>query len=238
MKNKRILSLLVLIIFFIVVWYLQGIPLIWSPSIKSLLLMNSSASGYNSIIAYALFYPLPFLFFLNHFFLPNNINLITKHKKRDTAFFIITLQIITASAIFSLIHFMVNIILTFLHYGWSIVHETNFLLICFINIFSILLFYSFLGLFNRFIKDIVRQYGLAIFLSFIIIGAYFFLDKLYIPGNYWSFFKELGVISYYYYEHWTLRDITYSFLKLFSLVIAMQLIGSYCFSRKDIFYNE
>ncbi|MFH0346689.1 WxPxxD family membrane protein [Bacillus vallismortis] len=238
MKIKRISSLLALIIFFVVVWYLQGIPLIWSPSVRSLILLNSSSNGYNSIIAYALFYSLPFLFFLNHFFLPNSINLITKRKKRDTAFIIITLQVISASAIFSFIHFMINIILTFVYYGWSIIQESNFLLICFINTFSILLFYSFLGLFNRFIKDIVVHYGIAIFLSFIIIGAYFFLDKLSFFGSFWSIFKELGIISYYYYEHWALKDILYSFLKLFSLVFAMQLIGSYGFARKDFFYNE
>lgn len=238
MKIKRTLLLLSLFLFFVVVWYLQGIPLIWSPSIKSLIFLNSSASGYNSIIAYSLFYSFPFLFFLNHFFLPNTINSITKCKNRDTAFIMITMQIIYGSAIFSLIHFMVNIILTYFHFGWSIIQESNFLIITFLNIFSILLFYSFLGILNQFIKDKVGYYGIAIFLSFVILGAYFFLDKLSIIGGFWSVFKELGIISYYYYEHWNLSEIFYSFFKLFSLMFAMQLIGSHGFARKDFFNNE
>ncbi|WP_404819746.1 WxPxxD family membrane protein [Terribacillus saccharophilus] len=222
------------ICFFIIVWYLQGIPVIWNPSLDSLLLLNSSASGYNSITAYALLYSIPFLLLTYHFYLPNNIITYTRYKSRESNYIRIFMQTLLVAVLFSTLHFLVNLILTSIHFDWNIIQESNFIFIGIINSISLCLFFLFIGLLNQIIKIFVGKYVVSIFISFVILGSYFFLDKLILQGSTWSILKELGIMTYYFYDNWTIAEILFSIIRLLAVVCVTYIIGSIFYLKRDV----
>ncbi|MCR8872003.1 WxPxxD family membrane protein [Peribacillus frigoritolerans] len=234
MKTKIFISIIILFSLFSIVWYGQNIKYTSYPTFNSLLLMNSSAYGYNSLMCFSLFFTVPFLLFLDHTSTPENSFTVTRWLKREKLYNSLFKQLVTSSLLFTCVHAVVNIVFTSVYFDWELLNEVNFFLISFLNMIGLFFFYVWIGLIYRLIYDLSLSLGFSIFITYLIIAILFFMEKLYIPMGIWDPFKDLVIFISFLEHRWTLADIGFVYMRQLVLVFVLYMFGSAMFLRKDI----
>ncbi|AIM15977.1 MULTISPECIES: WxPxxD family membrane protein [Neobacillus] len=240
MKIKRSIIIIITILFFTIVWFVQNsnqrdIPILKSTNLSLydvIVIMNNSAFGYSSIQAYTLFYTVPFIIFLNHFFLPENLINIIRGADRERLYLRRLTKIMIVALIFSFIHSGINLLFTSIFFDYSLLKEMNFIPTCLFNTLGLFLFYTSVGLMYELIKDISNSVGISFFLTILLISGLFFFEKL-IMNQTWGPLKDLVIYNKMLEKKWTVTDLLYTYFRQFLIVGFFYLIGSFVYKRKD-----
>lgn len=240
MKIKRWTLLIITITFFVIVWFIQGsnhfdIEILKSVNLTVydvIVIMNNSAFGYSSIQAYSLFYTIPFIIFLNHFFLPENMVNVIRESNRDKLYFKKLIKITISAILFSSIHSGVNLLLSNIFFDQTLLREMHFTSASFFNILGLFLFYTTIGILFEMIRDLTNSVGISFFLTFALIGGLFFIEKLYLTQS-WGPLKDLVIYNKLLEDVWTAKDLLFLYLRQSLIVIFFYLIGSFIYKRKD-----
>ncbi|MBN8194047.1 WxPxxD family membrane protein [Bacillus sp. NTK074B] len=242
MRTKRLLILVCLGLFFAVIWFYQSKNILGLSFVKSanlniydeIVLLNNSAFGYSSIQAYALFYVAPFLIVFQLFFLSDRAESIVRNHSRDHIFRERFGKILLTSLLFSLGHTMVNLILTYLYVETSVLHELNFFQVALFNTVGIFFFYSFIGLLYGLINDRIGSRGLSLFITVILVGVLFFVEKLFLSQT-GALLKDLVIYTKFLQNEWGIRELLYTYVRQLLFIGFIYFIGSFVFVRKDIY---
>ncbi|WP_141603789.1 WxPxxD family membrane protein [Terrilactibacillus laevilacticus] len=235
MKTKKIFLILSLCIFFAFVWFMQNNVYIGDPTDRNLISMNNSAFGYSSLMAYMLFYPLPFLLLFNMFYQADNIMVITRFPKRWIWYRLIIIKIMFLAFIYAGLHTLVNIFFTLIFFNIELLRQMHFFYIALANMFVLTLFFSSIGIINRLITDLInKSVGLSMFFSYMFIGILYFIEKLIFPSTPWAPLKDLALFYYLLNNEWNMMHFLLVFTRQVLIVVLLYLIGSWAISRKDI----
>jgi hypothetical protein len=240
MKIKRSIIIITTILFFVIVWFVQssnlrGISILKSANLTFydvIVLMNNSAFGYSSIQAYSLFYTIPFIIFLNHFFLPETLINVIRGTNRDRLYLRRLIEIMLVALAFSSIHAGVNLLFTNIFFEHSLLKEMHFTSASFFNIWGLFLYYTTIGLMYELFKDLSNSIGLSFFLTIVVIGGLFFFEKLYMNQT-WAPLKDLVIYNKLLEKKWTGEDLLYTYFRQLLIVVFFYLIGSFVYKRKD-----
>ncbi|WP_047980204.1 WxPxxD family membrane protein [Ornithinibacillus contaminans] len=233
MLIKRIAICIWCFLFFCVVWLLQGRPYLDLPTQEAIYWLNNTAFGYNSILAYCLFYPIPFFIFLNHLFLIYKPFAIVKWTTRSEFYNKIIKEIVISAFLFSVLQMLVNIFLTSILLDVNILIEENFFVIAFINMVTLIVYFTWIGILYRLFYDWNNSIGLAYFFAFILIGVLYFIGKLLIDGI-WYPTNDLVVFQFLLEKKWFISNVTLVYLRQGIICLILYLVASTVFFRKDI----
>ena len=238
MFYKRLTSLLILILFFIIVWYMQGRYLLSNPNLETLIYLNNSASGFNSLMAYAVLYTIPYLLFYRQWFQEESALEMTRYRTREKILKLTGMRMLAVTLIFVLAMLGVHFYMTNLFFEKSVLIEANFVVISMVNSLSLYFFYIIVGLSYVLINTKVRTKTIALFIVFLLFSVEFFAEKQLFSGKFRTLLTEISLFSQYYYQDISLIDLLLkgAFLSLVALVLYS--ITSLAYSRKDIFGNE
>ena len=222
MFYKRLTSLLILILFFIIVWYMQGRYLLSNPNLETLIYLNNSASGFNSLMAYAVLYTIPYLLFYRQWFQEESALEMTRYRTREKILKLTGMRMLAVTLIFVLAMLGVHFYMTNLFFEKSVLIEANFVVISMVNSFN----------------TKVRTKTIALFIVFLLFSVEFFAEKQLFSGKFRTLLTEISLFSQYYYQDISLIDLLLkgAFLSLVALVLYS--ITSLAYSRKDFFGNE
>ena len=221
MKTKRLLLILIIAMLFSVVWFSQNSNYIWNSSFQNILYMNNSAFGYNSIMAYTLFYIVPFLILLTNFFLTDHPYSIVRAIKRKSYYMKTFYKIFLVSIIFSLTQGLINILYTYIFFDSNLLIEVNFLSISVLNVICLVLFYTSIGILFRAIYDSSNALGVSLFLVYIIVGGSFFVVKLFFPDNLWVPYHDLMIYTNLLEKNWSSFDLIVVYLRQAILILSL-----------------
>lgn len=233
MKTKRLLLILIIAMLFSVVWFSQNSNYIGNSSFQNILYMNNSAFGYNSIMAYTLFYIVPFLILLTNFFLTDHPYSIVRAVKRKSYYMKTFYKIFLVSIIFSLTHGLINILYTYIFFDSNLLNEVNFLSISVLNVICLVLFYTSIGILFRAIYDSSNALGVSLFLVYIIVGGSFFVVKLFFPHSLWVPYNDLMIYTNLLEKNWSSFDLIVVYLRQAIVIFILYLIGSSVFLKRD-----
>ena len=238
MFYKRLTSLLILILFFIIVWYMQGRYLLSNPNLETLIYLNNSASGFNSLMAYAVLYTIPYLLFYRQWFQEESALEMTRYRTREKILKLTGMRMLAVTLIFVLAMLGVHFYMTNLFFEKSVLIEANFVVISMVNSLSLYFFYIIVGLSYVLINTKVRTKTIALFIVFLLFSVEFFAEKQLFSGKCRTLLTEISLFSQYYYQDISLIDLLLkgAFLSLVALVLYS--ITSLAYSRKDFFGNE
>lgn len=238
MFYKRLTSLLILILFFIIVWYMQGRYLLSNPNLETLIYLNNSASGFNSLMAYAVLYTIPYLLFYRQWFQEESALEMTRYRTREKILKLTWMRMLAVTLIFVLAMLGVHFYMTNLFFEKSVLIEANFVVISMVNSLSLYFFYIIVGLSYVLINTKVRTKTIALFIVFLLFSVEFFAEKQLFSGKFRTLLTEISLFSQYYYQDISLIDLLLkgAFLSLVALVLYS--ITSLAYSRKDFFGNE
>ena len=238
MFYKRLTSLLILILFFIIVWYMQGRYLLSNPNLETLIYLNNSASGFNSLMAYAVLYTIPYLLFYRQWFQEESALEMTRYRTREKILKLTGMRMLAVTLIFVLVMLGVHFYMTNLFFEKSVLIEANFVVISMVNSLSLYFFYIIVGLSYVLINTKVRTKTIALFIVFLLFSVEFFAEKQLFSGKFRTLLTEISLFSQYYYQDISLIDLLLkgAFLSLVALVLYS--ITSLAYSRKDFFGNE
>ncbi|WP_156185735.1 MULTISPECIES: WxPxxD family membrane protein [Anoxybacillus] len=237
MKVKRSILIIVLWGFFSFVWFLQNKHFIFQSHLQLsftevLLLMNSSAVGYSSIQAYALFYTIPFIICVDHFFFPKSVCYIVRFSKRRHLYVRVFTEIVVVSIIFSFMHSLVNVLCTSYFFSFEKLQEVSFFRIALCNSVLLVLFYTSVGLIYQCLKHLTHQSHVAFFLTLLLVGGWFFIEKLFIVTS-WGPMKDLTIYTQWFEEHWTMKEFLFAYIRHALLVFFLFFMHSFLYERKD-----
>ena len=238
MFYKRLTSLLILILFFIIVWYMQGRYLLSNPNLETLIYLNNSASCFNSLMAYAVLYTIPYLLFYRQWFQEESALEMTRYRTREKILKLTGMRMLAVTLIFVLAMLGVHFYMTNLFFEKSVLIEANFVVISMVNSLSLYFFYIIVGLSYVLINTKVRTKTIALFIVFLLFSVEFFAEKQLFSGKFRTLLTEISLFSQYYYQDISLIDLLLkgAFLSLVALVLYS--ITSLAYSRKDFFGNE
>ncbi|MED4965318.1 WxPxxD family membrane protein, partial [Heyndrickxia coagulans] len=156
-----------------------------------LFLMNNTAYGYSSIMAYSVYYVFPFLFSLRMFMKKEDVAYITRKKYRSEIFIEKIREIVLFSFLFAFLHMFVNCLWTFCIVTASY-SKGHFFLFSILNMLGISLFYVSIGI--VFLSIGIKFFqNTALFITAIFIGTWSFLDKTFF-NPVWSPLKDLVIL--------------------------------------------
>ncbi|NIK13413.1 WxPxxD family membrane protein [Alkalibacillus almallahensis] len=233
MKVKRLIVIVSMFAFFVIVWFLQGKRYLSLPTPEALYWLNASAFGYNSIRAFCLFYSIPFIIFINHFFLSEDTFTIIRWFKREVLYRRIVIKTAISSIIFSIIHMLVNVVLTFTFLDWELILEAQFVLISFFSMIGLFLFFFWVGILYRLFYDLTNFKGSSMLFTCLFIGVLYFIGKLNVLGGAWYPTKDLVIFQMLLENKWETIDLILVYTRQIVIVIIFYLIASSIFLRKD-----
>ncbi|MBH0161833.1 WxPxxD family membrane protein [Fictibacillus sp. 26RED30] len=233
MTGKRFIVSFAILLLFIVLWFINNSRYLGFSTLESLIYMNNSAFGYNSFKAYALFYIIPFLFFLN-FFLPLEKPYTLVRLSRERHYFRVVGKVFLIAFMFSLSHMMINNLLTFLFIDVELLKEVRYFFISFVQMIGLVFYFSWIGIMYRIFYDFSNSFGLAIFATYLFVGILYSFGLLLIPENVWDPYKDLNIFQSLLENKKTITDVFLSYIRLFALSVIFYLIGSPLFFKKDI----
>lgn len=237
---KKTITLIVLFsMFLIIFWYIQNSTFLNSKSNYTsnhiLLNLNGSVQGFVSLLAYAVYYALFYLLFMNMRLKKERPAFIVTHITRSKFYRLRTVSILASSGWFAFTISSVNLGLTYLFVGNKTLSDHQFYLIILLNGVAIMFFYGWIGLLEKAIEDYINSFNVAVLLTFVLIGlSYFFLKNLVL----WLPIKDMRVSEALLTHEWNLVDVMFVFLRQMGFVVAIYLLGSTIFNKKDFIGNE
>lgn len=242
MKIKRITVVVLLCIMFIVFGCVSNYPYYNSlffenQQISLLDILNNTASGYTSIMAYCTIYLIPFLLSLNSFFLnENNIYIIRKNHRKNIYLERIK-KVILMSLLMCSIHMLINFIIMLTFFQVNYLIERHFIFYSILNLIEICMFYTFVGLIFYIFIDFTRKFNLSLIITAGIFIGLFFIHKI-IGVNLWTPLKDLVVLSHLLDNTITLIDVLIIYVRQFLIIILASHIGFSIFNERDFIKNE
>lgn len=221
------------VLFFVFAWYSQANGRYSMGSKEAFYFMNNSAGGYNSIFAYAVFYLIPFLLFVNMIFPRSSLQEIYRKKNRETIYSEKSRIFLISSVIFCSLLTIVSICLFSIHFGFRFLIEEKFMELSFINGMCLTLFYFFIGMIYTFFDIVTRSDKAALVATFLLVTGGFFLFKLGFQTMLWSPYAEISLFNRYYYGTETIANFVISFFRMAGLSLGAYLLVSVLFKRKD-----
>ncbi|WNB92539.1 WxPxxD family membrane protein [Bacillus sp. NEB1478] len=237
MTGKRIISIFGIILFFIIVWFITNSRYIGASTVQSLIIMNNSAFGYNSLKAFTLFYPVPFLFFLNYFFLFEKSYTLIR-QPREKLYIQFVFKILIMALLFSFIQMVINDLLSAIFMDSQLLADNQFFLISLLQMVVLTVYLVWMGIFYRWIYDVSNSSTLAIFVTYLFLGCLYFAGLLLIPANMWDPIKELNIFQPLLEQEKTLSAVWLTVGKQVMLAVMFYLVGSSIFLKKDILTND
>src|SRR5690606_8693703 len=147
-----------------------------------------------------------------HFFLPENMMNVIRESNRDKLYFKKIIKLTISAMLFSTIHSGVNLLLTSIFFDQTLLREMHFTSASFFNILGLILFYTTVGILFEMIKDLTNSVGISFFLTFALIGALFFFEKLYLPQS-WGPLKDLVIYNKLLEDAWKAKDLLFLYLR-------------------------
>lgn len=233
MKTKRIFLIIGLIIFFSIVWIGQNSAYFENKTYETLLYINNGTFGYNSIMAYSLLFPVPYLIFLINFFHLDTSYRVVRFTKRQSFYKSIVVQILISSLIFSVIHTLINFVYTCFFINSTIIEDANFWLACLLNMMSIMFFYTVIGILFRMIYDRCNLISVSIFITYLIIGSLYSFVKLFLFDGMWTPLKDFTVFADILKKQSSFFYLFNVFVRQIFLVFIFYIVGSSTFLKKD-----
>lgn len=230
---------MILIFFFVFVWFMQNNSLISDLSYGNLVLMNNSAFGYNSLLAYCVIYPIIYLIFMNLMIPYEDHFTIVRHRNRSSLLKKMIFKIIITSFLFSFIHTSINIILTVYYFKINMIFSNSqFLYGSLLNLGSLTLFFIVVGFIYKIFYDIRNSVSLATLGTYLIIGTIYFFGKLLIPPDIWTPDKDLTILILMLEDLISSSGLLLIFMRQIGEVFILYLIASSIYFRKDFLQND
>ncbi|QTL52611.1 WxPxxD family membrane protein [Priestia aryabhattai] len=235
-SNRRlfIVSFFLLSLFLAFFWVMQNSTFINTVQKDVLLYMNSSWQGFNSQRAYAVYYNLFFLLFMNIGLRKEEPSFVVLHKSRTDFYIRRSLSILISAFWFTFSISIINTLLTFIFIEHSLLMKESFYLITFLNGLTVFFFFSGIGLLEKVIEDKIRSYVLGVIITFILISSTYFLGD-YLP---WLPIKDIRLYEGFLTGTWTFYDALLVYLKQIGLVGAISILGHIIFKEKDFIFYE
>lgn len=233
MFYKRIISIIIIIIFFMAVWYTQSRYLLSNASLDTLIYLNNSANGFNSVMAYTVMYTIPYLLFYRQFFQEEAVLMVTRYDNRERFLKRMYGQILLATLIFIFAMLFVHFFMTMLYFEKTVLIDANFLVISVINSLSLYFFYVIVGLFYLLVNTKVKRKTHALLIVFAFFSLHFFIEKLFLVGRFRTILTEISLFSKYYYQDLNLIELLLKSGYLFLISLILYSITTLAYSRKD-----
>ena len=233
-KSLFIVSFLLLTLFLAFFWVMQNSTFINTVHKDVLVYMNSSWQGFNSQRAYAIYYTLLFLLFMNLGLRKEEPSFVVLHKSRTDFYVKRSVHILMSAFCFSLSISIINILLTIIFIEHSLLMKERFYLITFLNEISIFFFFSWIGILEKIIEDKIHSYVLGVIVTFILISSTYFLRD-YLP---WLPIKDIRLYEGFLTKTWDIYDALFVYLKQLGLLVAILILGHIIFKEKDIIFYE
>ncbi len=239
MRTKKVVSVIAMIVFFVFVWFMQNKTLIGSLRFENLVVMNNSAFGYSSLIAYCVFFTVPYIIFFNLMTSTEYSFTIVRHKGRDALFHKTTTKIGLTSFLFSFLHTSINIILTVYFFKLDILLDNSqFFYGSLINLFGVALYFMVVGFIYKIFYELKNSISLATLITYLSIGLLYFLSKLFIPPNIWTPDKDLIILPMMLVNQLSSIELLLIFVRQMGQIFALYLIASTIYLRKDFLLND
>ncbi|MFC8151424.1 WxPxxD family membrane protein [Bacillus paralicheniformis] len=233
MKTKRIFLIIGLIIFFSIVWIGQNSAYFENKTYETLLYINNGTFGYNSIMAYSLLFPVPYLIFLINFFHSDTSYRVVRFTKRQSFYKSIVVEVLISSLIFSAIHTLINFVYTCFFINSTILEDVNFWLACLLNMMSVMFFYTVIGILFRMIYDRCNLISVSIFITYLLIGSLYSFVKLFLFDGMWTPLKDFTVFADILKKQSSFFYLFNVFVRQIFLVFIFYIVGSSTFLKKD-----
>lgn len=236
---KKTMTLVGLLgIFMILFWYMQNSTFLYSNSdyiVNHILLyMNGSIQGFASFRAYAVYYVLFYLLFMNMRLKKEMPPFIVSHENRSRFYALRTVSILVSSGWFAFTLSLVNLGLTYLAVGNSIMLSHHFYGVVLLNGIAIMLFYGWIGLLEKALEDYINSFNIAVLLTFVLVGLSYFFREI-VP---WSPIKDMRVSEALLTHEWKFVDVFFVFFRELGFVVILYLLGSTIFIKKDFLGHE
>lgn len=220
--------------FFILFWLMQNGKFINLDNKVVLLYMNGSLQGFNSLRAYAVYYVVLFLLFMNMRLRKERSTYIVLFKNRTEFYVKRSLSVLVSACLFSFTISMTNVFLTYLFVGPQAMVKNEFFTISLLNGLSMAFFYSWIGLLGKSLEDKTHSYSISVITTFIAVGlSYFLADK--IP---WVPIKDMKIYEALLTNKWNSTDLLFVFIRQIGLVVTIFLLGLIIIKEKDFISNE
>ncbi|MBT2259803.1 WxPxxD family membrane protein [Priestia megaterium] len=231
--KRYLTSVLVLLIMFSILWYMQNSIYISHPNDQHILLiMNGSLQGYNSLRVLAIL-SLIFLLFMNMLTVKESSSFFIRYKYRLRLFHNRAMNIFCSSIIFVTSFLIVNVVFSLVYIGHDVMLESHFYLITFLNGIAMVLFYFWIGLLTKVLEDWLHSKNISVVIAFIIVMLIYFID---LP--FWVPFDDMRIYEAMLSGLWTLADILFIYARQFGIVIILYVVGKIIFSDKDFIFYE
>lgn len=232
--KKTMVLVGILCAFLVFFWYVQNSIYIRSKSDDILVDMNGSVQGFNSIRAYAVYYALFYLLFMNMRLIKEEAPFIVAHKSRSHLFFIRAASILESAGWFSLTISAVNLGLTYLFVDHETMADHHFYKATLLNGIALVLFYGWVGLLCKALEDRIHSFNIAVSATFILVALTYFFVKM-VP---WLPISDMRMYEGILVPEWDALEIMLVFARQLGLVIVFCLIGHVIFLEKDFIRHE
>lgn len=232
--RNRISLVLILTVFFMIVWITQSYYLLSNKSFESLIYLNNSASGYNSIVSYSIFYIIPFLIYYSLSNSRNKVVCLIRHKNRIEILLRQNLDILISSLSFVTILSTINIIMSLFFYPKHLVLSADFITISLINGCSAAIFFCIAGNVYLGFRMFINNSGFSIANTFLTFSIMFFFYKLLVGNKFWTFFSDISLYSRYFYEELSIIQLIFSIIRLFCFLIIIIIVNISFFVKRDV----
>ncbi|MEZ0119067.1 UNVERIFIED_ORG: hypothetical protein ABRZ91_003024 [Heyndrickxia coagulans] len=231
MKFKKILFLsIILFAFFSIVWGYQNSTYRHYKGNDLLFMMNNTAFGYSSMMAYSVYYVFPFLLSLRMFVKKEDAAYITRKKYRSEIFIEKIREIVLFSFLFGFLHMFVNCLWTFCIVTASY-SKGQFILFSILNMLGISLFYVSIGI--VFLSIGIKFFqNTALFITAIFIGTWYFLDKT-VFNPVWTPLKDLVILAQFLDNKLDFSGLMSIYFRQLCIVGILYIIASFLFKRKE-----
>lgn len=234
MTFKRGVVLFMTLLLFVIIWFFQSLHIVRITHDATVTMwLNNTAFGYSSMRNYSLFYPLPFLFLLSHFWGSERISVFIRSRSRLSYYNQFVRQTTIFSSLFVVAHLIVNLIFTEIYVNHSFIDQANFIRIAIFNCIGILLYFIGVALLFRLFFDLFSSFSKAVLSTFFLIGVIYFIDKLVFPDT-WGPLKDLVIFQKMLQHEWTVLDLLPVYIRQLAELIAIYLIGSWQLGRRDL----
>lgn len=242
MKIRRGIIVILLFILFFIFGCVSDYPyynniVFNNKQIPLLEILNNTAYGYTSIMAYSSIYLIPFLLSLNNFFFSESNIYIIRRKNRKNIYLERIKRIILVSLLMCSIHMIINFILMFTFFQLNYLIERNFIFYSILNLIEISMFYILVGVIFYIFLDFTKKFNISLIITNVIFIGLFFLHKV-IGFNFWTPLKDLIVLGQLLDNTITLIDVLIIYIRQSLIIFLSAYIGYGVFNERDFIKNE
>ncbi|MGP7817836.1 WxPxxD family membrane protein [Niallia sp. 01092] len=230
--KKYVISVLIVLLFFSIIWYMQNDTFISSSNDNILLIMNGSLQGYSSLRVLTIL-SLVFLLFMNILAIKEETSYLTRKSDRVKLFHGHIANIFFSSLLFVGSFLIVNVVFTFIFIGNDIMLDHNFYIITFLNGVAMVFLYWWIGILDKILEDWFHSKNIAIVITFILVALSYFIET-----PFWVPIEDIRIYEMLLSDVWDFTILSFIYIRQLGLAIILYIVGKIIFNEKDFIFYE